>query len=277
MNLITSTSIFPNSVRMDQRYQRCVGLSLILMLCCAAQAEALVDTNLIVGALKGQAPVVALANEKAGDVISDVLPQLIGNDDQFAVRLGFTDSNDVAPGAHAVTFTHPYPVFVVDLRLLHKLPAPLTPVDPLKAGIDFIALETNWSSPTTRPLPVRYLYPIQVDGVVVSSVLLARDETNSSQWNILQIGSSQLVKKTYEIESPGVHFLVHIPALNQYYLGLIQQLSSSDPVTFTIRAIFDDPDLPMKEGQTRLAHSVFNSLKSKAGKINTTDPNYPPR
>jgi hypothetical protein len=246
------------------------------MLCCASQAEALVDTNLIVNALKGGTPTVANAEEKADVVISEVLPELIGNDNQFAQRLGFSGSNDVAPGAHSVTFTHPYPVFVVDLRLLHKLSAPLAPVDPLKAGIDFIALETNWSTPTTRPLPVRYLYPIQVDGVVVSSALVALDETNPFQWNILQIGSSELVKKSYKIREPGVHFLVHIPALNRYYLGLIQQLSSSDPVTFTIRAIFDDPDIPMTAGATKPAHSVFNRLKNKADKINTNDPNYPP-
>jgi hypothetical protein len=239
-----------------------------------------VNTDLIVGAFKGGAPTVPAANEKASVVTQKVLPQLIGNDDQFAKRLGFTDSNDVAPGGtHIVTWTMPYPVFVVDLRLLQNLPAPPNPVDPLKAGIDFIARESNWFHPTTSPLPKRYLYPIRVDDVVVSCVLLAQDETDSTQWNILQIGSSDLIKKVYQIQQPGRFFLVHVPALNRYYLGVIQAINVPPHATFTIMAIFNDPDphIHMLSGKTSPAYTMFRLLKDKAEKIKLEDPNYPPR
>ena len=242
------------------------------MLSCAPKAEALVDPGLIIDALKGGTPMVIAADEKAGVVTQEVLPQLIGNDNKLAALLGFTDSNDVTPGAHSVTYTSPYPVFVVDLvkpNSLQKLPVSLD------LGIALIARETNWFRPS-HPLPVRYLYPIQVDGVVVSSVLLAQDRDVSTQWNIHQIGYSKLIKQIYGIHPPGNHFLVLVPALNRYYLGVIEQKIGA-LVTFTITVIFNDPGINMHAGATLPAAEVFQRLKIEADKIDVNDPNYPPR
>lgn len=271
MNSITSTSR-SNSVGIVQRYQRCVGLSLILMLSCASQTEALVDISLITEVLKGDTPLVGAASQMAGHVTKKVLPELIGNDDQFAKRLGFTDSNDFLPAmGHSVALEIPYPVFVVDLNQLQNWNGLL----PSHAGIDLIAQEINWlfdPNHDVHPVPAQYLYPILVDKQVASSVLLALDRTESSQWNAPQIGSPRLITQIYELKRPGKStFLVRVPALNRYYLGVIREH------TFTITAIFDDPGTGMHRGDTVPALSVFKNLAVEADKIKMDDPNNPPR
>jgi len=242
------------------------------MLSCASQTEALVDINLITEVLKGDTPRVAAADQMAEHVTGRVLPELIGNDDQFAKRLGFTDSNDFVPAmGHSVTSATPYPVFVVDLDQLQNWNGLL----PSQAGIPLIAKETNWlidPTPVAHPGPAQYLYPILVDKQLASSVLLALDRTNSSQWNTSQIGSAKLIAQIYKLKKPGKStFLVRVPALNRYYLGVIREH------TFTITVIFDDPGIKMHAKQEAPALDVFKNLAAEADNIKTGDPNNPPR
>jgi hypothetical protein len=247
------------------------------MLSCASQAEANVDISLIIEALKGQTPVVIAAKLTAELVTQQVLPQLIGNDDKLAERLGFTDSDHVVLAGGHITLDIPYPVFVVDLNQLQNWNGLL----PSSPGIALIALETNWlfdPSLGVHPLPAQYLYPILEDQKVASSVLLALDRTESSQWNTHQIGSSDLIRQIYKVRPPGkATFLLRVPALNRYYLGMIKQEEPATPVTFTITAIFDDPGTGMHRGDTVPALKVFQDLGIEADKINRNDPNYPPR
>ncbi len=273
MNTTMSTSR-SNSQHIGQRHQPCLSLLFLLMLCCASKAEAVVDISLIADIFDSHTPLVSAANQKAELVITAVLPELIRNDDAFAARLGFANSNDVIPGAHSVTLATPYPVVIVDLDQLQALP-----VSVIGAGIALIAQDTNWLIRTNPDssislAPAQYLYPIQVDHEVASSVMLAADHNQSTQWNIQKIGSSKLIRHVYALQHPGGHFLVQVPALNRYYLGSI---AKGPPVTFTITAIFDDPTTSMRRGDSLSAVTVFKRLKLEAVKINLTDPNYPPR
>ena len=275
MNSTMSTSR-SDSQHIGQRYHPYLSLLFLLMLCCASKAEAVVDISLIVNIFDSHTPMVSAANQKAELVITAVLPELIRSDDAFAARLGFTNSNDVIPGAHSVTLTIPYPVVIVDLDQLQG--AQLTHPG-IGAGIALIAQDTNWLIRTNpdssiRLAPAQYLYPIQVDHKVASSVMLAVDQNELPQWNIHRIGSSKLIRQVYELQHPGGHFLVQVPALNRYYLGSIAK--GLHP-TFTLTAIFDDPTISMSRGDSLPALTVFKRLKLEAVRINLTDPNYPPR
>ena len=257
-------------------------LLLLLLLCLFSlprPTEAAVDNNLIADIFDSHTPQVGAANQKAGLVLQAVLPELIGNNDVLAQRLGFGSANDVAPPGNLLGLDHPYPVVVVELEQLQSLPpAQPPPPAPPHAGIAQIAQENNWlirinPDRSMSIAPAEYLYPILFDGSVASSVWLGLDG-NDSQWNIHRIGSKNLIRPIHAMQRPGGHFIVHVPALNRYYLGLI---AKGPPISFTIKAIFDDPRVGLHAGQTAPAWSVFMRLRAEAKTINLGDPNYPPR
>jgi hypothetical protein len=125
----------------------------------------------------------------------------------------------------------------------------------------------------------RFLYPIEVDGVVRSSVLVAADRNTlpTLTWKIERVGSADLIQKLYKIEPSGRnHFVMWVPALNRYYLGRIE--GSIGPPSFTIKTIFRDPILNLDGNQEMSAREAFRLLKDlEAQKIELGNPDYPPR
>jgi hypothetical protein len=234
-----------------------------------------VEIDRIADALDGHMPTVSQADQRAATVVQ-ILPQLIKNDDPFALRLGFTAADTVLP-PHTVEVTDPYPVFVVDLKQLQDLDT-VHPLDP--TGISLLTSESNWlipspPDPLTKLKPARFLYPIKVDTAVQSSVLVvALDRTAlSTEWRIGRIGLLNLI--TTLGPQPGGQFIVWVPALNHYYLGVIHKTPTTK---FTITVLFDDPVLHLKKGVKIDALKVFQRLKGvQARSINLNVPNYAPQ
>lgn len=268
-----------------------IGAALVLSFICFGISEAGagdVEPSRIVGFFRNlQVSLVNLsADQFTADVVNQVLPELIKSDDALASRLGFTTAADVAPGQHTIRALDPYPLLIIDLDLLKTVvlnPPPAPPLSP--AGIHILSRESNWLNtvqPTNSPLLTwRFLYPIEVDGVVRSSVLLAagkiNPDTQERNWNIERIGSANLIQKLYKIEGSGRnYFVIWVPALNRYYLGRIDG-PSGDP-SFTIKTIFRDPILNLDGNVEMQARKAFQILKEvEAPKINLGNPDYPPR
>jgi hypothetical protein len=256
-----------------------IGAALVLSFICVGFSEAEagdVDPVLIVGSFgHGDLPQNSGANQFAADVVNQVLPELIKSDNELASRLGLTTAADVAPGQHDIRALDPYPLLIIDLKLLKEIelePSPFPPNSPSGAGIHILSRESNWLNEEVTAdsplLPWRFLYPIAVDGVVRSSVLVAAGKKNpgTPEWKIERIGSAKLIRTLYKTERSGQrHFLIWVPALNRYYLGLIQISGPS----FTIKGIGEHVEKP--------ARHIFHLLKVEAEKIDLADPDYPPR
>jgi hypothetical protein len=233
--------------------------------------------------------------EFSNDVaVKQVLQRMVRRPDgsfdvAFARRLGFDyfpPGQTEAAVQEASTLS---PIAVLLIRL-NRLQQYNSGVDPL----ELLASDTNWLF-TVRPpfssifAPSRFLFPIAVTAnrqqVAQSSVsLLTRFSPIASAlprlaFEINSFGSAPLIRQVDKwrrnpnATGPIVpeYFLVWIPALDRYYLG---RLRNKD---LLIKAITDDLQVGLKEGEEDIAKEVFLKLKAEALTINADDPDAPPR
>jgi hypothetical protein len=226
--------------------------------------------------------------------VKQVLQSLVRKPDgsfdiPYARRLGFDlPPADIEAAVQQASSFFPIAVFRIGLTRLQQYNP--TVDDPLK----LLAADSNWLVNLPLPLPLvpvpaRVLFaitvmdPVSGQKVVKSSVRVQAgwSPINPTRFNfeIERFGSSTLIRQVDKWRrdpnpprdiNPD-YFLVWIPALDRYYLG---RLRNSD---LLIRAITDDRQAELKEGDENVAKEVFRKLKVEALTINADDPDAPPR
>lgn len=199
-----------------------------------------------------------------------LLPKVVGNSNDLAIKLGFAGIGDFAPPQlHDLDVDTPFPVFRISLERLRNWNWQLqSPIWLLLEEANFL----QWSVPT----PAWFLFPITLGGHVKSSVSIAMAATDQT-WKIRQIGSSekilQLASHTAPhlpgpSPSPPSAFVVEIPALDTYYLGIIQGTD------FKIKHAVTDPlhslnmlSFGIPAGTVESAVDVFKRLQPEASKV----------
>lgn len=269
----------------------------IVCLCFAPMAQADVNTEDILSTLShSDSPppgIIEFSNDVA---VKQVLQRMVRRpdgsfDDAFARRLGFDSfppGRETESAVQQASTISPIAVLLIGLKKLqHYNPG----VDPLQ----LLASEPNWLLTVRSPFlsifsPSRFLFPIAVTAngqqVAQSSVrLLTRISPIASTppklvFEINSFGYAPLIRQVEKWRRsptatgpivPG-YFLVWIPALDRYYLGRLSRNKD-----LLIKAITDDLQVGLKEGNEDMAKEVFVKLKAEALTINADDPDAPPR
>jgi len=197
-----------------------------------------------------------------------LLPKVVGSSNELAIKLGFAGIGEFAPPQlHDLDVNTPFPVFKIGLDRIRNWNWQLQ--DPIWLLLE----ETNflrWSVPT----PAWFLFPIMLGTHVKSSVSIGMSATDQI-WRIRQIGSSEKIRQlmkhggplpTAPSPPPSPYFLVEIPALDKYYLGI---LDGPGPLkVFKIKHAIDEPfhNIVTPEGTEELAVDVFKRLQPEAAK-----------
>uniref|UniRef100_A0A832H4S3 Uncharacterized protein n=1 Tax=Oscillatoriales cyanobacterium SpSt-402 TaxID=2282168 RepID=A0A832H4S3_9CYAN len=199
--------------------------------------------------------------ETAKRAVRFLLPRIVGDDNQVAIKLGFSGIEDLASlKLGKLDVNSPFPVFRIQLDRLRKWqmqsPKP-NPIGLLLEEPNFL----RWSIPS----PARFLFPITNKGQVKSSVLIAMS-SNDQFWKIRQFGSSSKIKQLIKHGHPPKYFVVEIPGLERCYLGSITGN------TFRIKHVVDEwvatshgeqSTIKILEGTEELAVGTFNRLKTE--------------
>lgn len=194
------------------------------------------------------------AQDEVAAVLRGVLPRLVGDDERFARRLGFTAANDVANSEH-LAIGHPFPLLLVGLETL-KAYQPGASYSQTIHVLLFRKLNFY------NGVPIRLIYPVLVKGVVRSSITVTF-VSDAEGWRVSAVGSSQLartltvLKSSAGARSSHKNFVLWVPALNRYYLGQFAP-------NLQFIALFDDPLLALGAGQAREASDLFGQLKGLA-------------
>ena len=279
--------------------RRCVCITLInaaiLGLCFAPMAYADVQTEDILSTLdRAVSPPTGIIEFSNDVAVKQVLQRMVRRpdgsfDDAFARRLGFDffppGKTEAAVQQAGTLF--PIAVFLIGLKQLQQYNSG---IDPLK----LLASNTNWllTLPPSIPSifsPSRFLFPIAVTAneqkVAQSSVRLFASYSPIAStppklvFEIKSFGHAPLIRqvdkwrRNPKATGPIVpeHFLVWIPALDRYYLGRLRNKA------LLIKAITDDLQVGLKEGEEDIAKEVFLKLKAEALTINADDPDAPTR
>lgn len=239
-------------------------LVLIILISLSPRLEADVDIHFITSWEFERPPAALLIAEYVRD---HLLRKLVQEDDGLAQRLGFNFAGEILTPQFPLKLGVPFAVFRVGLKRVRAY----------QSGSDARTLlldESNWLAVGTTPsvyfVPVRFLFPINIDGSVRSSTL-ASVPLSQSNWVLEKIGSPTLIRQLTKHGSGPAHFVVWIPALNRYYLGIIHA------GIFKIKVIFPNDPIGLKEGDERSAEEIFQRLQREAIKIDPDDPNVAPR
>ncbi|MEK7764260.1 MAG: hypothetical protein AAB433_22020 [Nitrospirota bacterium] len=267
----------------------------ILCLCFVPMAQADVTTEDILSTLSHPVSPPPGIIEFSNDVaVKQVLQRMVrmpdgSFDDAFARRLGFDffPPGKTEAAVQQASTLFPISVFLIGLKQLQQYNQGL---DPLK----LLASDNNWllTLPPHVPsivAPSRFIFPIAVpaNGQKVAQSLVRLLATFSPiastppklAFEIKSFGSAPLVRlvdkwrRNPNATGPIVpeYFLMWIPALDRYYLG---RLRNKD---LLIKAITDDLQVGLKEGEEDIAKEVLLKLKAEALTINADDPDAPPR
>ncbi len=104
------------------------------------------------------------------------------------------------------------------------------------------------------------LYPVRVDNQTRSSLMLAEAQ---GSWKAVSFGSPTLIRKICEARMTSVgitgmaaveHFVVEIPALNLYFIGIRQGGA------LKLAPVVDDARLDFRAGISQPAEQVFTTL-----------------
>jgi len=118
-----------------------------------------------------------------------------------------------------------------------------------------------------RPLD-KVVFPVSVDKRVRSSITL---EDRGGKWQATSFGAPALTQRLSEARDravaahrvpPGGSFVVHVAALNAYFLGY------REGSRLMLTAITDDGELKTKAGATEPASEVFVTLAEAAQRYN---------
>jgi hypothetical protein len=207
--------------------------------------------------------------EVATETIKRVLPQLVRNDDNHAIEMGFDSAGQVVGAQFPLTLETPFALLRISLARLKALPQ--TPGHPDDADARQLLLDKANSINDLRLFPARFLFPITIQNNVRSSVLVTFS-LRDKRWRLQEVGRPNLIRKLTAAGRGSTHFVVWIPDLNRYYLGRISKDDACDKDNdkFIITAVFSDPvPISLPAGKSRCASEVFALLR--AGAVKTSD------
>jgi hypothetical protein len=237
---------------------------LIVLISLVPRVEADVDPHLITS-WEFERPPAAL--QVAENVRDHLLSKLVQKNDGLAERLGFKSAGEIITPQFPLKLGVSFAVFQIGLRRMRAY----------QSGIDAKTLlldESNWlavgAPPSVSLIPVRFLFPIIIDGSVKSSILTSVP-ISQTNWILEKIGSPTLIRQLTKHGSGPAHFVVCIPALNRCYLGIIYAGA------FKVKVVFPNDPIGLTEGEVRPAEEVFRILQREAMNIDPDDPNVAPR
>ncbi|HKE47974.1 MAG TPA: hypothetical protein VKB52_07905 [Rhodanobacteraceae bacterium] len=114
----------------------------------------------------------------------------------------------------------------------------------------------------------KVVFPVSVDKRVRSSITL---EERGGKWQATSFGAPALTQRLSDARSralashgvqPGGSFIVHVAALNAYFLG------HRNGSQLMLTAIADDSELRTRAGETQPASEVFVALAEAARRYN---------
>lgn len=294
--MFATTSISACDRLVLDRTRRVIAASIVILgLSFTSPAQADVNTQDILPILAhAPSPTPAVITFSNDIAVKQVLQRLVRKPDgsfdaPYATRLGFDlPLNVIEAAVQQASSLFPIAVFRTGLKRLQQYNPAVD--DPLK----LLAADSNWLINLPPPLPLvpvpaRFLFAITVKDPVSGQQVVKSSVRVQAGWSpinptsfdlaIERFGSSTLIRQVDKwrrnpnTTGPIVleYFLVWIPALDRYYLG---RLRNND---LLIRAIMDDREVELKEGDENVAKEVFRKLKDEALTINADDPDAPPR
>ena len=193
--------------------------------------------------------------------LRQVLAKLGENDAGLIQKLGFSSLNDVA----LATIGKPLPVYLVRLDNLKALAISQSGfLALLRSQGNLIGPLPLWG--ISREIPVRMLYPITVAGNTVTCIQVVFS-SHKGMWRINSIGMSNLCKVVSALKENDDNFIMRIPSLNLYYLGLFNSPGSNEAMEF--KALFNDRLIQgLGVGDKVSGSLLFSALKNEANTVN---------
>lgn len=210
------------------------AISLCMLLASVVHAETAPGSE---AAAKGQA-IYAAASEALSTLKQLVTPESAG-------EMGFRSAEE----AGAATLAQPIPVFMVQLD---ELRAYAPGQDP---------------SSLLHPLD-KAIVPTVVEGNVKASIVI---EKVGERWTATSFGAPKLARLLSSAREASARaggtsidacFAVHVAALNSYYIG------SGSGTSLMLTAVFDEPALELRAGQSARASEAFAKLAEVARNYN---------
>jgi hypothetical protein len=119
--------------------------------------------------------------------------------------------------------------------------------------LDSLRAYTATTNVESLLVPQKIIYPVKLQGQVRSSVEL---EKRGADWKAVTFGNGALASRLTDAAPPGDPdwFVVTIPALNAVFRG------THNAGQLQLTAVFDDPVLGLRAGQTMPAPEVLTAL-----------------